>query len=601
MCGITGYWNIKRDALPVIIDSLKALEYRGYDSFGVATLLSHSSGKSPEKSGKIIIQKKAGSINNNSCSFQDGKIGIGHTRWATHGAVNEFNSHPHADCHERIAVVHNGIIENYNEIKKDLLGKGHIFKSDTDTEVISHLLEESLIDHDLKDSVINVSKILEGRNAFLVLDSQTGEMIASRNGSPLIIGVKGEGDEREVFVSSDIPAFLNHTNKVMYLDDGEGVVINSEPKFFSLSSGESVNKRIVSISWNNDSADKGDYEHYMLKEIMEQKDSIRRAAAQNVDELTKVSQMINDAKGVFFIGCGTAAKVCQAAEYFFSEISRKHVNFIPASEFNNYKNFLIPQTLVIAVSQSGETADVLEAIKIAKSRGSRVVSIVNNIGSSMTRVSDYCFMINAGPEKAVASTKATTSQMAVALLLAYACAGKLNEGIRSLISLAGEVNDMLNPRYIEHIKYVAEHIFKNPNIFIIGRGVNYPIALESAIKIMEVSYIHAQGFAGGELKHGPIALIEKGTPVITLFSNDSLKKEILSNAIEVKSRGAFVIGIGPENNNIFDLWIRTPPTIGVLSSIINLIPVQLLAYYLGVLNNREVDRPRNLAKSVTVK
>jgi len=593
MCGIAGYWSFGNEAFPILLKALENLEYRGYDSFGFATI----------SDGKLVIRKAVGRISNSRCDLIEGRMGIAHTRWATHGGVSERNSHPHRDCTNRFAVAHNGIIENYQELRNYLISEGHNFLSETDTEVISHLIEQMVIKdgRNLKKAVMDVSDKIEGRNAFIVLDAFNNEMIASRKGSPLIVGIKGSSDEeKEVFIASDIPAFLEHTNKVMYIDDGEGVIINGSPLFFRLSDGLPVDKRLITIDWSPGQAEKGDYDHYMLKEIMEQKESIRRAANQNPEELMKVAQMINEAKGVFFIGCGTAAKVCQSAEYFFSEIAGRHVNFVPASEFDNYRHFLIPKTLVIAVSQSGETADVLEAISIAREKGSKVISIVNSIGSSMTRVSDYTFMINAGPEKAVASTKATTSQMTVALLLAYACAGKLKEGMRNLVSLAGEVNDMLNPRYIEHIRYVAENISDSRSIFIIGRGVNYPIALESAIKVMEVSYIHAQGFAGGELKHGPIALIEKGTPVIALVADDDVREEILSNAIEVKSRGAFVIGISPENNEVFDLWIRTPPSLGVLSSIINLIPVQLLAYYLGIINNRNVDMPRNLAKAVTV-
>jgi len=281
--------------------------------------------------------------------------------------------------------------------------------------------------------------------------------------------------------------------------------------------------------------------------------------------------------------------------------SDKHVNFIPASEFENYKHFLVPESLIIAISQSGETADVIEALETAKKKNSKIISITNTQGSSIDKISDFTFLINAGTEKAIASTKATTAQIAVIILLAYTCAGKLREGDRILIDTIGKVNDMLNPRYNKHIKKLAEIIHNKKHMFIIGRGINYPMALEAAIKIMEVSYINAQGFAGGELKHGPIALIEKGTPVITLVADNESKQEILSNAIEVKSRGAYVIGIAPENNETFDYWIKIPKVNSVTSSLVNLIPVQLLSYYLGLLQGHDVDCPRSLAKSVTVK
>jgi glucosamine--fructose-6-phosphate aminotransferase (isomerizing) len=426
-------------------------------------------------------------------------------------------------------------------------------------------------------------------------------MIAFRKGSPLIVGLKKDNGFSEVFVASDIQAFLHKTKQVMYLDDNQIVIINSSPEFYDSKTGEVIEKRLIQIDLDASEAQKQGHDHFMLKEIMDQKETLRKAINQDVSDLVHVAQEINNAKGVFFIGCGTAARVCHLAEYIFSEIADKHINFIPASEFENYKSFLLPETLVIAVSQSGETADVMSALEIAKEKNSKIISILNVPGSSMSKISDYNFLINAGIEKAVASTKATTSQIAVTILLAYACAGKLEEGVRTLADLAGEVNDMLNPRYSEHIKNLARQIVDSRNIFIIGRGFNYPLALESAIKIMEVSYIHAQGFAGGELKHGPIALIEKLTPVIALVANDDVKKEIISNAIEVKSRGAYIIGIAPENNEVFDYWIKTPDVEPETSPIVNLIPIQLLAYYLGILNGYDVDYPRSLAKSVTVK
>lgn len=592
MCGIIGYWNLEHPAQEIIIEGLKNLEYRGYDSFGFAIVSDEN---------LLCLEKQVGKVSDAKCNFIKGKIGIGHTRWATHGKVTKENTHPHIDCTGKIAVVHNGIIENYQELKK-VLETQHKFLSETDTEVIPHLIESELKKgNSLKQAVIYVGNLLRGRNAFVVLNSETREIIAFRNGSPLIVGIKKDNGFSEVFIASDIQAFIHKTKDVMYLDDNQIVEIKKEPEFYDTVTGEKIEKRLIHIDIDSTKADKGDYSHFMLKEIMEQRETIMKAINQNDVQLMHVANEINNAKGIFFIGCGTAAKVCQTAEYAFSQISEKHVNFVPASEFENYKSYLQPETLVIAVSQSGETADVLEALKVAKEKGSRIISIVNVPESSIAKISDYTFLINAGPEKAVASTKATTSQITVVILLAYACAGKLREGDRALVDLAGKVSDMLNPRYSEHVKSVAEKIFKNPNLFIIGRGINYPMALESAIKIMEISYIHAQGFAGGELKHGPIALIEEGTPVIALVSDDYSKEEIISNAVEVKSRGAKVIGIAPENNEVFDYWIKTPKVIPVCSSIVNLIPIQLLACYLGLLRGHDIDYPRSLAKSVTVK
>lgn len=590
MCGIIGYWNLENEALPILSGALKMLEYRGYDSFGFAT----------SNNEKICIEKQTGKINKRKYKKIPGKIGIGHTRWATHGEATKKNSHPHKDCTDKLAVVHNGIIENFEEIKKGLLRRGHKFLSNTDTEVIPHLIEEKIKSGlNLKQAVMKVFKLIKGRNAFIVLNSKTNEMIAARNGSPLILGLK----EKEVFIASDIPAFLDKTNKVIYLDDGQLVVVKDEkPKFYDMNTGERIIKRLIKINWNHEQAEKGSYDHFMLKEIIEQKNTIAAAVNQDEVQIMKVAKEINKAKGVFFIGCGTAAKVCHTAEYIFSKVVNKHINYIPASEFENYKYFLVPETLVIAVSQSGETADVLDALKVAKSRGSKIISILNVMGSSMSRISDHTFYINAGPEKAVASTKATTAQIAVVILLAYACLGKIKEGSRLLMELCGKINDMLNPRYEKHIKNLAKELNQKniQDIFIIGRGINYPLSLESAIKIMEVSYIHAQGFAGGELKHGPIALIDKGTPVIVLVAEDDNKTKILNNAMEVKSRGAYVIGISSENNDVFDYWIKTPSINAIESSIINLIPIQLLSYYLGIFNGHNVDYPKNLAKSVTV-
>ncbi|MEN7982404.1 MAG: glutamine--fructose-6-phosphate transaminase (isomerizing) [Nanoarchaeota archaeon] len=589
MCGIVGYWNNQKNAFPVLVDALKKLEYRGYDSFGFATI----------NDSKLCVERQIGKVSCTKCRDLPGIIGIGHTRWATHGKVTETNTHPHRDCTNTIAVVHNGIIENFQEIKSSLVEKGHRFLSETDTELLAHLIEEDIkFGMSLKNSVMKIGSVIKGRNAFVVLHALTKEIIAYRHGSPLIVGIKK--DSNEVFLASDIQAFLDKTKEVMYLDDEELVSIKENPEFYNAKNGEKIEKRLISIVGKVEESQKGDYSHFMLKEIMDQKETLVSAINQDDLEIMHVAKEINEARGIFFIGCGTAARVCHFAEYVFSHVANKHVNFIPASEFENYKHFLLPETLVIAISQSGETADVLDALKIAKQKGSKIISVINVANSSIAKISDYSFLINAGPEKAVASTKATTSQMAITTLLAYACAGRLREGDRVLVDLAGKVTDMLNPRYSEHIKKLAQLIHKKENILIIGRGLNYPVAFESAIKIMEVSYIHAQGFAGGELKHGPIALVEEETPVIALVGNEN-KEEIISNAVEVKSRGAYVIGIASENNEAFDYWIKTPNTDEVTTPIANLIPIQLLSYYLGIFRGHNVDYPRSLAKSVTVK
>jgi glucosamine--fructose-6-phosphate aminotransferase (isomerizing) len=364
--------------------------------------------------------------------------------------------------------------------------------------------------------------------------------------------------------------------------------------------GAEVKKRTVEIEWTETAADKGDFAHFMLKEIMEQKETLYRAVNQDPAVIQRVMEAIKNAFGTYLIGCGTAGKVCMAAEYMFSKIAHKHVNTAFGSEFMNYHHFLTDRSLVIAVSQSGETADTLEALEIAKSKGAKIISIVNVETSTMARISDMVLPIKAGPEKAVASTKATTAQLAILMLLSYGIAGRMDDGKSLLINVIAQINDMLNPRYEEHIMKLARQLKNTESMYIIGRGANYPMALESAIKLQEVSYIHAEGFAGGELKHGPIALITEGTPCIALVSNDDTKKATLSNATEVKARGGYIIGIGPEKEAVFDYWIRVPECFEA-SPIVNIIPVQMLAYHLALLRQNNPDMPRNLAKSVTVK
>lgn len=587
MCGIFSYFGPRKNASDLAVRGLKQLEYRGYDSWGVACITAKG----------IDLYKEVGKISDfKGKQFPESHISIGHSRWATHGGVTKANSHPHTSESGNVVVVQNGIFENFQELKEELLKEGHEFSSQTDTEVLPHLIEKYL----KFGSEIAVKKALarlEGRFAVLILIEGENRIYAARRGSPLIVG-RGEN---ETFLASDIPAFLEYTRQVSYLDDDEMVVIDENGvRFEQFLTGKEIEKRIVTIDWDAGAAEKGDHAHFMIKEIFDQKDTLYRAITQDDEKIQAVAEAMKQARGTFLLGCGTAGKMCQAGEYFLSTIAHRHVNFVPASEFSLYHHFLTDKSLIIAVSQSGETADLLEAIEVAKKKGCQILSLVNVEGSSIQRTSDFSFLINAGPEKAVASTKAATSQLALLLLIAYAAAGKLEEGKRVLLEAASQANDLLNPRYEEHIAALAKKIKKQENAYIIGRAANFPMALESAIKIQEVSYIHAEGFAGGELKHGPIALIHDKVPVIALFGNDEVKKDLLSNAIEVKSRGAFVIGVGPENNDVFDYWIRVPD-VGAAQPILNLLPVQILAYYLAIERGLDPDMPRNLAKSVTVK
>ena len=589
MCGIFAYSGPKNNAGEIVVQGLKKLEYRGYDSWGIAF----------SKEKKIDLIRKVGKIgefNLEHNKIPESTLAIGHSRWATHGGVTEANAHPHVDENNDFAVVHNGIIENYRELREELQKKVYTFTSDTATETILHLIADYAKADTFVVAARKALKRLKGRFAMLVIKGDEQKIIAARRGSPLIIGV-GEG---EFFVASDIPAFLQHTRKVMYIDDNEMVVVNEKPHFYNFNTGEEVQKRIVRIDWEAESAEKGDFEHFMLKEITEQKDTIYRAINQNDSEILHLADEIKNAYGTFLIGCGTAAKVCHAASYLFSKVAKRHVNIVVGSEFPSHQDFLKEKSLVIAVSQSGETADTLEASEVAKAKGSKVLSIINVEGSTMDRMSDYAIHIKAGPEKAVASTKATTSQLAILTMLAYACDGRLVEGKRLLIDTAGKINDMLNPRYEEHIHALAQKIKDVESMYVIGKAVNYPMALESAIKLQEVSYIHAEGFAGGELKHGPIALISDGTPCLALVANDESRTDILNNAMEVKARGGYIIGIAPQEEDVFDYWIKVPDA-GNTSPIVNIIPVQLLAYHLAVLRQNNPDMPRNLANSVTVK
>ncbi|MFA5855444.1 MAG: glutamine--fructose-6-phosphate transaminase (isomerizing) [Candidatus Gracilibacteria bacterium] len=594
-------------AAAIVLKGLKKLEYRGYDSWGIAAKLKNGASRGAE-AGEIVIEKHVGKISEveklEDKMLGESSLAIGHSRWATHGGVTNYNAHPHTSEDGRVVVVHNGIFENFLELKEDLIAKGHQFRSETDTEIFAHLIEEKMHAGLNFLAAFKAScKMLTGRYAVVAIHRDENMILAARRGSPLIVG---KGQNGEYFVASDVPAFLEYTKDIMYLDDNQMVVLDREgasaasAAFFNLETDEKIEKRVISIDWKEEMAEKGAYPHFMIKEIMEQKESLARAI--NTDEalIQKAAQMIKSAYGTTLVGCGTAGKVAMMGEYFFAEIAKKHVNTKFGSEFKSARHFLTDRSLVIAVSQSGETADTLEALETAKARGAKIISIVNVETSTMARISDLVIPLKAGPEKAVASTKATTSQIAILILLAYAVSGDLNEGKRMLVEVDGKLNDMLNPRYEKHIEGIAEQIKNAQDIIIIGRDLNYPVALESAIKLQEVSYIHAEGFAGGELKHGPIALVSEGTPCIVIAPNDEFKAEILGNAMELKARGAKIIGVSPENAAVFDIWIRVPMN-GYASPIMNLIPIQMLAYKLAVIRENNPDMPRNLAKSVTVK
>ena len=584
MCGIFAVTGPINNAGSQVLKGLKTLEYRGYDSWGVAVRA--------QENDQITVTKDVGKISDANISFPQGTEAVGHTRWATHGGVTVANSHPHQVGN--VTVVHNGIFENYAEHKKRFLAKGTTFKSETDTEVIGHIINE-LLSTGLTpaEAIRKASKEIQGRFSILVMFENSSGIYAARRGSPLIIGRAKD----QTFIASDIPAFLEKTRLVNYLDDDEMVFIeNGSVKFSDLDTGKPIEKRDIEVPWKLEHAEKGEYEHFMIKEIFDQKDSISRAINHETDILNQAVKLLKDSNGTYLVACGTAHKVCLAAEYFFSSIAGRKINVVAASEMKYFERFINPRTAVVAVSQSGETADILEVFERAKARGAKLLSLTNVESSSVARMSDVHLPLNAGPEKAVASTKATTAQMALLLLLAHADAGILNQGRELLSNTSAAINDLLNPRYEEHIQAIAAKYVDNPNMFIVGRGALYPMALEAAIKIQEVSYINAQGFAAGEIKHGPLALIEDGVPCMVL--GDDL--ETMSNAIELKTRGARIIGVSAENADVFDDWIKVPHT-GESQAITTLIPVQIFSYHLALLKNLDPDMPRNLAKSVTVK
>ncbi|MBS7655873.1 glutamine--fructose-6-phosphate transaminase (isomerizing) [Candidatus Bathyarchaeota archaeon] len=590
MCGIAGYIGLE-EASKILLASLKSLEYRGYDSCGMATVFN----------SQIIVKKDVGKVDevNLKLNFTQlpGNIGVAHTRWGTHGAITKENAHPHLSNNKEIAVVHNGIIENYEELKNTLKNEGFKFFSETDTEVIPNLIElEMRSGKSFEKAAIEAVKKLEGSYAILAIHANERKIIAARSKSPLVIGV----GENFYFAASDIPAFLKYTKKVVYLHDKDlAVLSNHQLKIYNLNENKEVKREVYTIDWSLNQVEKGDFNHFMIKEILEQVETIQKAVEQNEEVLFEVAEEVKNASKIFLVACGSSYHACLIASYLLSKISKIYAFAILASELSNYLYLLNKDTLVIAVSQSGETADVLEAVDLAKKKGGKVISIVNIVGSSLYRNSDKSLLMRSGPEISVLSTKTYTSQLAIFLLIAYTIAGKYEEGKRKLKYLWNVIYNLTSETTRNYIKKLAEKLKNEDHIFLIGRGLSYPTALEAALKIKEVAYIHAEGFAGGELKHGPIALIEKNTPCIVFISKDT-EKEILANVMEVKSRGGYIIGVASEKYEPLDFLIKVPD-VNDANPICQIIPIQILAYQLALLRGLDPDKPRNLAKSVTVK
>ena len=589
MCGIFAYVGQRVDAPKIVFKGLKLLEYRGYDSWGVAFV----------SNNKLTIEKHIGKIGSSKLqSISKSTLAFAHTRWATHGGVTDKNAHPHTDCDKRIAVIHNGIIENYQELKQKLFNKGHIYKSETDTEVVSHLIEEELIKSNIREATLNVFKSLHGSNAICVLDKTTGTIVACRDGSPLVVGF--DEKNRQYFLASDVPAFLEYTKEVHFLEDGQGAQITKDGiKIFNIATKKEIKPKVQLLNWKISDAQKGNFPHFLLKEIYEQPKTILKSANLNKSLILNLAKLIKKSKKVVLIGCGTAFYCSLLGKYFFTK-SNIESEAYGAYEFLPFAKYCGKNTVVIGVSQSGETADMLIALKEAKRFKAKTISIINARGSTMERLSDYTIPASAGPEIAVVSTKAFTSQLAILYLLAKATQNKFSLAQNNIKNLGKALTKWLNNNLSNQIIKLAKKISEHEHMYVIGKNFNYPIALEFALKIKETSYIHAEGFTAGELKHGVITLIQNNTPCFVLANNDEVKNEVLSSAAEIKARGGRIIGIAPFKSNEFNDQILTPD-FRELTIFGNVIVGQLLGYYLGIARGADPDKPRNLAKSVTVK
>lgn len=601
MCGIIGYIG-ERQACQVIVKGLKRLEYRGYDSAGIVT----------EENGALHIRKGAGKIDELTEKLglleMPGKRGIGHTRWATHGVPNDVNAHPQTDCSGKIALVHNGIIENYGEIKEELLKRGHVFKSDTDTEVIAHLIEDELKSSKSFEEAMRKALLkLKGSFALgIIYTEEPDRLYFVRNESPLVLGI-GEGEN---FAASDVPAFLEYTNRAIFLDDGEYAVITKDSCVVKkLSTGEVIDKPVQEIGWTLEMAEKAGYEHFMLKEIYEQPRAIRDAIHGNAEVIENVAKEIAKYDKIFFVAMGTSYHAALVGKYLLQRLAKKVPIVEEASEFRYEMEDLIDEdTLVIAITQSGETADTLAAMKLAKARGAKVLAIVNVIGSMATRIADLTLYTHAGPEIGVAATKTYTTQLTVLTMLAIALARTLGtadkEYLRQLEENLNRIPELVE-KVLKHdgaLRELAEELKEKRDFFYIGRSIGVPTALEGALKLKEISYIHAEGLSAGELKHGPLALLEEGVPVVAIAPSGKTFDKMLSNIEEAKARGAYIIALGDNESlkKVSDVIIEMPPMDELLTPIVYVVPLQILAYHLAVLRGNDPDKPRNLAKSVTV-
>lgn len=598
MCGIIGYLG-NRPAKPILIEGLKKLEYRGYDSAGICIL----------EKDFFTVDKKIGPVAGLAKSSEKmetkGSLGIAHTRWATHGAPSEKNAHPHFDCRGEIAVVHNGIIENYQALKKVLLAEGHKFRSETDSEVLAHLIEK-FYQGNLEAAIVKALKLVEGSYGLVVLGRRENKLVAARQSSPLIIGI----GEKETFVASDIPAILKHTKKVIYLKDKDIAVITAKGCKIKKQDGQAVDREIEEVKMNVAQIEKGGYKHFMLKEIFEQPTSLSQVLSGRIkDGRIKLSITADPKKikRIIIVACGTSWHSALIGKYLIEEIARIPVEVDYASEFR-YRHPLVGSgDLLIAISQSGETADTLAALREAKSEGAQTLGIVNVVGSTMTREVGSGIYLHAGPEIGVASTKAFTSQVAAIILLALYLKQQAGNKLEPKI-----LNDLKRlPEIIREtlkvdaaVKKIAKKFKDKANFLYLGRGVNFPVALEGALKLKEISYIHAEGYPAAEIKHGPIALVDDKMPVVFIATKNDLTEKIISNMQEIKARGGQIIAVVDRDyediERLADYLLKVPAANRLLAPIVNIIPLQLLSYHIANGKGINVDKPRNLAKSVTV-
>ncbi|MGD9402087.1 MAG: glutamine--fructose-6-phosphate transaminase (isomerizing) [bacterium] len=609
MCGIIGYIGDK-ELVPLLVEGLERLEYRGYDSAGIAV----------QWNGHVRVEKVSGKISRLKERVKDLNLesttGIGHTRWATHGAPSVTNAHPHVDCDSRIAVVHNGIVENYRVLRDLLLKEGHKFTTETDTEVLAHLIERFCKrGQPLEKAVKNALRMVEGTYGIAVISADDpGKIVAARHGSPLVIGVGNE----EFFVASDVAAIIGHTRDVVYLNDGEVSVLTRQGFSTVTADDQEITKEIEKITWDLEMAEKSGFPHFMLKEIFEQPTSLRNAMAGRIIPETGTAHLggvnlteeeIANLSRIVITACGTSWHAGLIGEYLMEEYLRIPVEVEYASEFRYRDPILDKNDLVVVISQSGETADTLAAMREGRSKGAKAYGICNVVGSTIAREADGGTYLHAGPEIGVASTKAFTSQITVLVLLTMYLARKRLSGFRhgsdlarALVAVPDQVQGILDQS--DKIRDVAVEYSTHNNFLYLGRGYNFPVALEGALKLKEISYIHAEGYPAAEMKHGPIALIDDKMPVVVIALRDSAYEKIMGNVEEVKARGGRVLAIASEGDEEIagkvDQVIYIPATIPGLSPILSVIPLQLLAYHIAVLRGCNVDQPRNLAKSVTV-